>query len=174
MIERLRYEIRLAYPEEVARIPELERRAAQRFREAGYSGAWIDGTHPIEELAAAQREKRLWVAAAPPGDAVGFALATTLGTTPHLEEVCVHPAHGRQGLGRRLVAAVLDWARTRNADVVTLSTFRDVAWNAPFYEKLGFRAIPGDELPARLRALVERERSHGLPVDQRIVMRCLL
>ena len=174
MIERLRYEIRLAYPDEVERLPELERRAAQLFREAGLTGDWIERTHPVEELAAAQREKRLWVAAAPPGDAVGFALAEMIGTTPHLDELAVLPAHGRQGLGRRLVSAVLDWARARNADAVTLSTFRDLAWNGPFYAKLGFRAIPETELPAELRALVERERSYGLPVERRVVMRCAL
>lgn len=174
MPERLRYEIRIAYPEEVAKLPEIERAAARLFREAGFGGDWLEQTHSIEDLAAAQRERRLWVAAAPPGDAVGFVLATVLGTTPHLDELCVLPAHARQGLGRRLVAAVFDWARERRAESVTLSTFRDVAWNAPFYAKLGFRAIPPRELPAALHALVERERSHGLPVEERVVMRCPL
>jgi GNAT superfamily N-acetyltransferase len=174
MIERLRYEIRLAYPEEVARIPALERAAAELFREAGLTGDWIDAVHPLDELAAAQREKRLWVVAAPPGDVVGFALAEMIGTTPHLAEIGVLPVHARRGLGRRLVAAVMDWARARNAESVTLSTFRDLAWNGPFYAKLGFREIPADELPAELRALVERERSVGLPVEQRVVMRCAL
>jgi predicted N-acetyltransferase YhbS len=174
MPERLRYEIRLAYPEEVERLPELERGAAQLFREAGFSGDWIERTHPVDELVAAQREKRLWVASAPPGDVVGYVLAEMIDVTPHVGELAVLPAHGRQGLGRRLVVAVLDWARARNAASVTLSTFRDLAWNGPFYAKLGFRAIAADELPAELRALVERERSYGLPVEQRVVMRCAL
>jgi len=174
MIERLRYEVRLAYPEEVAGLPALERTAAQLFRDAGFTGDWIERTHPVDELEAARREKRLWVVAAPPGDVVGYALAEMIGTTPHLDELAVLPAHGRQGLGRRLVSAVLDWARARNAESVTLSTFRDLAWNGPFYAKLGFRAIPPEELPAELRALVERERSYGLPGEQRVVMRCPL
>jgi GNAT superfamily N-acetyltransferase len=174
MIERLRYEIRLAYPEEVERLPELERTAAQLFREAGFTGDWIERTHPVDELAAAQREKRLWVAAAPPGDVVGYVLAEMIGTTPHLDELAVLPTHGRRGLGRRLVSAVLDWARARNAESVTLSTFRDLAWNGPFYAKLGFRAIPPEELPVELAALVKRERSYGLPVEQRVVMRCAI
>lgn len=174
MPERLRYVIRLAYPEEVERLPAVERSAAQLFRVAGFRGDWIERTHPLDELAAAQREKRLWVAAAPPGDVVGYVLAEMIDVTPHLGELAVHPAHGRQGLGRRLVVAVLDWARARNAASVTLSTFRDLAWNGPFYATLGFRAIPPEELPAALAALVERERSHGLPVEQRVVMRCAI
>lgn len=174
MPERLRYEIRLALPEEVGRLPAVERAAAQRFRDAGLTGDWIDRARPVEELEVARREKRLWVVAAPPGDTVGYALAEMIATTPHLDELAVLPAHGRQGLGRRLVSAVLDWARARNAEAVTLSTFRDLAWGGPFYARLGFREIPPGELPAELQALVERERSHGLPVEQRVVMRCPL
>jgi GNAT superfamily N-acetyltransferase len=90
---------------------------------------------------------------------------------PHLEELAVHPAHQRRGLGARLVAAVVGWARARGAAALTLSTFRDVPWNAPFYARIGFRALDPAQLPATLAALVERERAHGLPVEQRVVMR---
>jgi hypothetical protein len=54
---------------------------------------------------------------------------------------------------------------------VTLSTFRDVAWNGPFYARLGFRALDPSGLDEAHRDLVERERSKGLPVEKRVVMR---
>jgi GNAT superfamily N-acetyltransferase len=164
------YTIRLARPEEVAGLPALEDAAAELFERIGMTGDFLDTTRTVEELDAAQREARLWVAADREDRPVGFALATVLGDAPHLEELAVHPEHGRRGLGRRLVAAVVEWARARGAPTLTLSTFRDVPWNAPFYARLGFVALDHVALPARLAALVERERAHGLPVEQRVVM----
>jgi GNAT superfamily N-acetyltransferase len=51
-----------------------------------------------------------------------------------------------------------------------LTTFRDVPWNRPFYERLGFRVVAGAELSAALRAIVEDETRRGLDPSRRIVM----
>ena len=147
------YTVRLARPDEVSSLPAVERAAAALFREAGMTGDFLDATRTVEELDAARREARLWVAADADDRPVGFALATVLGDAPHLEELAVHPEHGRRGLGRRLVAAVVGWARARGAPTLTLSTFRDVPWNAPFYARLGFVALAPETLPAPLVAL---------------------
>jgi GNAT superfamily N-acetyltransferase len=53
---------------------------------------------------------------------------------------------------------------------VTLTTFRDVPWNMPFYERLGFREIPHDQLSARLRGVVHDETRRGLDPVRRVVM----
>ena len=60
----------------------------------------------------------------------------------------VDPAHGRQGIGTRLVHTVIDWARSRRFENLTLMTFRHLPWNAPFYAKLGFVPLStrGDEI----------------------------
>jgi GNAT superfamily N-acetyltransferase len=58
-------------------------------------------------------------------------------TPRHLEEMDVLPEHAGQGLGAALIEAVCSWAHTRGFDAVTLSTFRDVPWNAPFYPRHG-------------------------------------
>jgi GNAT superfamily N-acetyltransferase len=165
------YTVRLAAPGEVAALPAIERSAARLFRDSGLRGDFLDRVREVDELDPAQREGRLWVAVSPDGTPVGFALATVLGTAPHLEEIDVHPEHGRQGLGTRLVAAVVAWARARNATALTLSTFRDVPWNAPFYARLGFRMLEPEALGAELRGLVAREAAAGLPVERRCVMR---
>ena len=49
----------------------------------------------------------------------------------------VDPAARGTGLGRELVAAVVDWARDRGAAAVNLGVY-DNAQVAPFYERLGF------------------------------------
>ena len=84
---------------------------------------------------------------------VGFACVELVDGDPFLWQLAVHPDHGRQGLGRALVDAVCDWARAGHFGVITLTTFRDVAWNGPFYESLGF--VTMDTLTSGLSAIRE-------------------
>jgi hypothetical protein len=70
-----------------------------------------------------------------------------------------------------LVLASCDWARAQGSDRITLSTFRDVAWNAPFYARLGFDEIPEADLSVALRRLREKEGREGLDPSKRIMMR---
>ena len=57
------------------------------------------------------------------------------GRTVRLANVIVRPGHRRRGHGARLVADVLDWARSIEADRVDLSATPD---GRRLYEKLGF------------------------------------
>ena len=170
------YQIRLARPEEVASLPAIELAAAQLFAgtDLGLDDTALEDTAPVESLAAAQRAGMLWVAIAPSGEPVGFAYGRMLGGEPHLAELDVHPDHGRRGLGAKLVRALIEWARAHGAAGVTLSTFRDVEWNAPFYARLGFRALAPGELDDVHRELIAIEARKGLSVERRVVMRLAL
>jgi GNAT superfamily N-acetyltransferase len=55
-----------------------------------------------------------------------------IGGSPHIEEVSVHPDHGRRGLGRRLVETALAWARTAGHLRITLTTFRELIPNPAY------------------------------------------
>lgn len=102
---------------------------------------------------------------------VGFAIATVMGPLAYLEELDVMTDHGRQGLGRKLIEAVAEWASKLNFPHITLSTFRYVAWNAPFYERVGFSIMSEDELEEELLHIRALELKLGLPVEQRVFMR---
>jgi len=69
------------------------------------------------------------------------------------------------------VQAVCDWARGEGFARVTLTTFRDVPWNAPFYRRLGFEEIPAADLHPELREIMDEEATHGLDPTLRIAMR---
>src|SRR5438445_4218578 len=43
----------------------------------------------------------------------------------------VHPSHGRRGLGTALVREVCEWATLCGYVMLTLTTFRAVAWHLP-------------------------------------------
>lgn len=70
----------------------------------------------------------------------------------------------------RLWEIVCQWAREAGYSKVTLSTFRHVPWNAPFYESKGFRAVDSKHLGPEHVELVASERARGLRTDLRVVM----
>ncbi|WP_229660920.1 GNAT family N-acetyltransferase [Marmoricola endophyticus] len=84
---------------------------------------------------------------------VGFAQVLEEEGTAHLQQLCVHPEHGRLGRGTALVEACCAQAAVRGYDALTLTTFRDVSFNRPFYERLGFVVLdqPGGVLARHLR-----------------------
>src|SRR6476646_2366424 len=139
------YLIRSAQAEDVPALSAIELAAAQLLR-GHASESVLAETTDVGRFAEAARYGRLWVAAN--GSVpVGFALVEMLADDlPHLEELDVDPSHGRRGLGTALVRAVCEWATVSRYGMLTLTTFRAVTWNLPFYARLGFVEIPRDIL----------------------------
>jgi GNAT superfamily N-acetyltransferase len=165
------YEVRAARAGDIASLAAIERDAAAQFRKLGFDGAFLDETADPADLAEAVRDARLWVAEHD-GACVGFAIACVLGDgEAWLEEIDVHPDHGRRGIGRALVRAVEEWARRIGSPTLGLTTFRDVPWNAPFYAKLGFRELPPGRCSPAIREILADESARGLPADKRLAMR---
>lgn len=54
---------------------------------------------------------------------------------------------------------------------LTLSTFRTVPWNAPYYRRLGFREVEAAQITAGLRAVLDAEVAFGLDPSTRVCMR---
>jgi GNAT superfamily N-acetyltransferase len=158
------YHLRPARADEVERIQEIEQRAAQRFAGLGLIDHALDEVSTVEELRQAAAEARAWVVCTPDGVAVGYARAEVRGGLAYLEEMDVLPEHGRRGLGGRLVEAVCAWAHDHHFPAVTLTTFRDVPWNGPFYEKLGFRPVAPEDWGPEMAAIHrEEEEEMKLP-----------
>ena len=166
--------IGLAEADEVQLLPEIERRAGTLFSPDDLAPELARETPPLALYAEAQREGRLLVARNEDGRVVGFSFLLWIDGHAHLEEVDVEPNSGRRGMGRALVEASCDWATERGSDRITLSTFRDVAWNAPFYARLGFVAIPRASLSPALLRVREHEASDGLDPEKRIMMSRML
>ncbi|QFU93779.1 GNAT family N-acetyltransferase [Amycolatopsis sp. YIM 10] len=145
-------EIREATVAELATLPALESASDSIFAELGFPPLPPPGSP--DELAAA---RLVLVAGSPPA---GFARVEVVDGNAHLEQLAVHPAHFRQGIGTSLVRAVLTWARTAGFPAVTLCTFADIPWNGPFYRKLGFTEV-ADPGPG-LRELRAHEQALGL------------
>jgi GNAT superfamily N-acetyltransferase len=72
------------------------------------------------------------------GSIVGFVHVLEHDGIAHLEQLSVLPQDGRRGYGRRLLEAAMHEARSRGYERLTLRTYADVPWNAPFYGRVGF------------------------------------
>jgi GNAT superfamily N-acetyltransferase len=164
------YTIRRGRPQDVSRLAAIERAAARLLVGHAPESVLAETTSELE-LMQAQAAGRLFVAAGA-NEPVGFAHVVLLEPgEAHLQELDVHPDHGRRGLGTRLVTTVCEWARFAGHDRVTLTTFRDVPWNMPFYLRLGFEEIPSRELGPVLESVLRDEARRGLDPARRLAMR---
>lgn len=159
-------------PGRLEHIPSLNdiERSAARLLEGHAPESVLREVTTAAEFRKAIAAELLWVAVTD-AQPVGFAHVKLLERSrAHLDELDVHPEHSRRGVGRRLVRAVCDWAAASYLDAVTLSTFREPPWNAPFYASMGFRALSESELTPALRRVVAQETRRGLDPTQRVVM----
>jgi GNAT superfamily N-acetyltransferase len=160
----------LARARDLPALPAIELAAARLLVGQAPESVLIETT-THEELRDAQRLGHLWVALLD-DQPLGFAHVKILETGhAHLAEIDVRPDHGRRGLGTQLVMAVCAWAARQGYESVTLTTFRSVAFNMPFYESLGFEVIPDIIVSPALRAIVNDETRRGLDPSNRVVMR---
>lgn len=165
------YRIRLARPEEVPRIDEIEDKAGTLFSGLGLINEKLDTSFPVDDLVRLVAMKQVWVATTENDLPVGVVIASVRDGTAYVEEMAVLPAHGKRGLGGRLLATVCNWAQTEGHTAITLSTFRDVPWNGPFYRKQGFRELQPAEWTPGMSAIRKKEAQHGLHVEARVFMR---
>jgi len=148
-----RHEVRDAEDADLAQLPDVEAAADELFVPLGITD--------LPAPASAGERARAWRVLVVGRPVRGFAVLELLDGAVHLEQLSVDPAHGRQGIGAVLLAASVEAAREHGADRVTLLTYADVPWNAPFYARHGWQAV--EPTPA-LQAL--RQREVGLDLDR--------
>jgi GNAT superfamily N-acetyltransferase len=154
--------IRPAEPSDLPLLPALDRRAEALFRAAGID--LPDLPLSVDEMHDAQA---VFVAGRPP---VGLAHIDEVDGVAHLAELAVDPDSMRHGIGSALLETACGWARARGYPAMTLLTYADVPWNAPFYRARGFRELA--EITPELAELRDWERAAGLDgPGRRIAMR---
>jgi GNAT superfamily N-acetyltransferase len=165
-----RVSIRAARAGDLASLVEIERAAGETFRSLGMDLVADDDPGSVEELTPYAEGGRAFVTVDDDDRPIGYVLLDVVDAAAHVEQVSVHPDHARQGIGRALLERAASWARDRGLHALTLTTYVDVRWNGPYYERLGFRYLATDQETPGLRAIRDHERSMGLDAWPRACM----
>lgn len=166
--------IRLATPAELPALQDIERAAGAPFRDLGMPEIADDEPPALDQLERYRRAGRCWVAADQRDRPVAYLLAEPVDGALHIEQVSVHPSVARQGIGRALLTHAAGRAREEGLTSLTLTTFAEVPWNAPYYARLGFRPLAGADLTPGLREIRAAEAAHVLDLWPRVCMRAPL
>ncbi len=163
--------VRAAREADLRDLQAIEVDAGMVFAEIGLASIAEAEPPSLDVLRAHLEDGTLWVAVDQDDRPIAYASASVVDGEGHLDQVSVRRSHARRGIGAALVEQVCDWAMAQGLPAVTLTTFRDVAWNGPLYERYGFVPLaPGDHGP-ELTAIRTAERDAGIDVAPRIAMR---
>ncbi|MEV7443170.1 GNAT family N-acetyltransferase [Streptomyces sp. NPDC091204] len=169
--------IRAAHMDELTALQDIERAAGICFRDIGMAEIADDEPLTLDELGRYQRAAMAWVSVdgpgvgPGPGAPVAYLIADRVDGNFHVEQVSVHPERARRGIGRSLLEHLAGLAAREGAPALTLTTFTEVPWNAPYYARCGFRLLDEGALTPGLREIRARESEHGLDRWPRACMR---
>lgn len=166
--EIVAYTIGLGSPADAGRLREVERAAGKLFHDIGMGDVADADPAPAAILEDRALNGQLLVARDASGEAVGFLIWSPKDAHAYIEEVSVHPDHAGHKLGARLIDHLCDGIRGRFARV-SLATFRDVPWNAPYYAKLGFTECDRAQLGPDHDESWRRQSEH-LDMSRRLFM----
>jgi ribosomal protein S18 acetylase RimI-like enzyme len=161
---------RAARPDDVPRLKEIEDLAGESFRAVGMAEIADDDEPSLMTLAGYQATGRAIVAVDGHDRPIAYVLFDDLDGNVHIEQISVDPAYGRRGVGRALLDDVAALASASGVPAMTLTTFADVPWNAPYYERCGFRVMATGEITAGLAAIRAAEAAAGLDRWPRVCM----
>ena len=169
--------IRPATPADLPLLQDIERAAGEPFRTLGMTEIADDEPPALDLLEHFRKAGHAWIAEGDEavgdddaGRPVAYLIGEPVDGAFHIEQVSVHPDAAHRGVGRTLIAYAADHARDQGLTGLTLTTFTEVPWNAPYYERIGFRPLTDPELTPGLRKIRATEAEHGLDRWPRVCM----
>ncbi len=168
------FEIRPAEIGDVAALQAIEHDAARRYDSYDETRFCLALPHRTDDEHRHARDHGLALLVEVAGVPIGFVLALPMDRRAHILEIAVALDQQGCGYGRALITSAEEWAAKKGFQEMTLTTFRDVAWNAPFYAGLCYDAFDvGPDRP-ELGALIADETAAGIHRAPRVAMRKIL
>jgi GNAT superfamily N-acetyltransferase len=168
------WSLRLARPDDAEAMPGIESAAARSFADLpDYAHLDLTGTRNSDGFRRLIRKGHCLVVHV--GEVMaGYLVAEPFSRELHIWQMDVAPQFQRRGIGAGLVRAGQIDARNTGFRAMTLTTFRDVVWNGPFYAGLGFQEVTAIDAHPRLAGELANEADDGLPAERRCAMICFL
>jgi GNAT superfamily N-acetyltransferase len=154
--------IRDARADELETLRDIESAAGRLFIGVGMTFVADDPPPPVELFRRHQRAGLAWVAVDPADHPIAYLVADRVDGNAHIEQVSVHPSFGHRRIGRSLIDHLDGWAGEHGLPALTLTTFAEVPWNAPYYLRCGFAPVPDAAMGPELADLVAGEQEQGL------------
>ena len=149
----------------------MSRRTPRASRPRDLPPGGADRITVLETLSLAQREGRLLVARTEAGRSSPASSCSRTTVTKPTSKRSTSSLNAAGWASVALSSRPPVPKLARRASSRSLSTFRDVAWNGPFYTRAGFEEIaPGDWTEA-LREAAAEEAAAGLDPERRVMMR---
>ena len=164
--------LRPAILKDASFLPDLEKSAGEAFRSVpGLEWIADDEVMSADLHETYIDEGTVWVAESS-DQLVGF-ITTRLESDEkslHIIELSVESGQQGKGIGRKLMNAAMEFASKQSLRALTLTTFRDLAFNEKFYQKLGFQTLDPDKISPRLHDILIEEAKNELPAERRCAM----
>ncbi|MEV6275036.1 GNAT family N-acetyltransferase [Nocardia sp. NPDC051832] len=166
--------IRRATEADLPVLQDIERAAGKPFADIGMQSVADDDPPPLPTLREFQRAGRAWVRPDDTDTPIAYLVLGLVDDNAHIDQVSVDPEYIGHRIGKSLIDHAVTWSKAEGLQAITLTTFTEVPWNGPYYERLGFRYLTlGQETPG-LRDLRAAESAHGLDRWPRACMRAEL
>jgi ribosomal protein S18 acetylase RimI-like enzyme len=165
------FSIRGARSTDIPLLEYIERSAAQLFRTVNLESLLDGPTVDPSLLAFMAISNNLWVAVNRWDQPIGFAGGQNIAGNFHIVEISVAQEFQGKGVGKALMATMLDQVRADGYRSITLTTYRYLPWNGPWYSRMGFVEVRATDMGREYLEILEHEAQDGLDVDQRCVMR---
>jgi GNAT superfamily N-acetyltransferase len=152
-------------------LPAIETEAGRYFRHSAYP--WIaDEPNGMDEalIRRCQDTWCLWVVVGTDDLPVGFGAFGPQDDQIWLGELSVLPQHHGRRLGAGIIGRAAAFYGGRGFSRMTVTTFHDVPWNGPYYQRLGFSVIDDLSREPFLAAQIEKEEGWGAPAGSRVAM----
>lgn len=163
------YRIERGLATHAARLREIERAAGERFRAIGMDDIADGDVTPAAILENRADTGHLFIAIDKAEIVAGFLIWSPKDGLAYIEEVSVHPDHAGHRLAARMIDRLADDVRGRHA-ALTLATFRDIPWNAPYYASLGFTELPQKRIGPQHQISWQHQAKNGLDMTRRLFM----
>lgn len=159
--------IRTPSPAELELLREIQLAAGAAFATIGMAEIANNDPTPVDDLLRLREAGLLWVDIDEQDRPIAFLAARRIDAGLHIDQVSVHPSKA----GLRIGLGLINQVGALFGLPLTLTTFAQVPWNAPYYERCGFRPLSNLELSTDLASIHAEETASLPPRWPRVVMR---
>ncbi|KAI0995685.1 hypothetical protein K3495_g12495 [Podosphaera aphanis] len=165
------YSIRRGKTSDIPLLKRVERSAGNRFRTVGLDSVADCNTLDPERLTRMSDANHLWVGVNSSGP-IGFLCGEELDGNFHIVQISVSYECQGRGVGKNLMSTMLEQITSeRSFKSVTLTAFRNLSWNGPWYSKMGFGEVHPRLMGTAYDYILETEEAkHGFDHQELCLM----